>query len=150
MHRLLFVLLFLPLMAQAQEPANANWKALLGISYLPGSEGGLAAELPHPIFTADVKAMEGQEIELTGFIIPFDGLFSPDHVILSFMPVEICYFCGQSGPETVVEVFLEEPVEYTNKPVKVRGRLVLHEEPLETLIYVLEEAEFLGEYKPKS
>ena len=104
-------------------------------------------ELPRPVFSTDVEALRGTEIELTGFIIPFDGLFSPDHLILSFMPVEICYFCGQSGPETVVEVFLSESIAYTEEPIRIRGTLELHENPLETLIYVLRDAEYLGEYK---
>lgn len=104
-------------------------------------------ELPRPLFTTEVEALRGKEVELTGYIIPFDGLFSPEHLILSFMPIEICYFCGQSGPETVVEVFLNESIEYTNRPIRILGTLELHETPLETLIYVLRDATYLGEYE---
>ncbi|MEL6535528.1 MAG: hypothetical protein AAFQ98_08970 [Bacteroidota bacterium] len=136
--------------AFGQQNPVKNWRALLGISFLAGDAGGLSMELPRPLFTPEVEALRGQEIELTGYIIPFDGLFSPDHLILSFMPVEICYFCGQSGPETVVEIFLTESIDYTNKPIRVRGQLELHETPLETLIYVLRDAEYLGEYEHTS
>ena len=132
----------------AQNPAE-NWKKLMAISYRNGAPGELGLAMPQPVFSPQVRALDGKEVELTGFIIPFEGLFSPQHVMLSFMPVEICYFCGQSGPETVVEVFLLESIEYTKEPIRVRGRLELVEEPLETLMYVLRDAEYLGEYEPK-
>lgn len=144
-----WLLCLAPFLASAQSDPAENWQKLLSTTFLSSTEAGFGMELPRPVFPAEVKALAGKEIELTGFIIPFDGLFSPQHLMLSFMPVEICYFCGQSGPETVVEVFLAEPMEYTKEPIRIKGVLQLHTEPLETLIFVLDKAEFLGEYEHK-
>ena len=57
--------------------------------------------------------MEGKNIVLEGFIVPFDGLFEPDKIILSSLPIASCFFCGGSGPETVAQIYLKESVKYT-------------------------------------
>jgi hypothetical protein len=48
------------------------------------------------------------------------------------------------GPETVIEVFLKSAVTYTDKPVEIKGKLVLNDQNPDKMVYILEEAEFLG------
>ncbi|MFM8833077.1 MAG: hypothetical protein ACKOEV_05520, partial [Cytophagales bacterium] len=55
-----------------------------------------------------------------------------------------CFFCGVGGPETVIEVFLKSSVTYTDKPVEIKGKLVLNDKNPDKMVYILEEAEFLG------
>ena len=117
------------------------WKILYKVKFQ--SQDDVFGAFYDPIFTDEIKALEGQEITATGFIIPFEGLFQPDKIILSSLPVDACFFCGNGGPETVIEVHLKKNIQYTNKAVKVKGQLKLNNDNFEELIYVLEEAELI-------
>lgn len=89
--------------------------------------------------------LAGKEIVLPGYIIPFQNGMKDSHFMLSSLPINACFFCGVGGPEGVVEVFLRKPITYTDKPVEVKGRLVLNDSNPDKMIYILENAEFLGE-----
>ena len=98
-----------------------------------------------PVFSSEVRALEGKEVYLPGYIIPFQSAYKSDHIILSALPLNACFFCGEGGPETVVEVFLKEPLKYTDRPVEIKGLLKLNASNPEQMIYLLEDAKFLGE-----
>jgi hypothetical protein len=77
-------------------------------------------------------------------MIPLDGLegmFKPNHFILSSLPVEACFFCGTGGPETVVEVHMKKPLEYTKEVIKLKGKLTLNGLDPYQMMYILEETE---------
>lgn len=118
------------------------WKDLSKVSYEIGEDE--FGELYVPVFGEKTLEMEGEEIIADGYIIPFEGMFKPQHIILSALPLAECFFCGSGGPETVMEVMLEEPVEYTSKKVKVVGELVLNSNDPEKLMYILENAKLLS------
>lgn len=122
---------------------NKVWKALAGVTYkITEDEYG---ELYVPEFSEEAKALEGEIVTVPGYIIPFEGLFKPEHVIVSSLPIASCFFCGSGGPETVMEVYLKEPIDYTEEVVAFRGRLKLNDEDYEQLMYILEDAEMIGE-----
>ena len=126
-----------------QDPTKDNvWKALSSVTYkITEDEYG---ELYIPDFSDEAEKMEGQVVTVPGYIIPFEGLFKPEHVIVSSLPLASCFFCGSGGPETVMEVFLKEPIEYTESMVAFRGKLKLNDEDYEQLMYILEDAELVG------
>jgi superfamily II helicase len=66
------------------------------------------------------------------------------HFMLSSLPLNACFFCGVGGPETVVEIFLTNPITYTDKPVEIKGKLILNDKDPDKMIYQLIAAEFLG------
>lgn len=138
---LLITLAFLPMaLANAQQELNV-WKSLSEVSYkISEDEFG---ELYLPEFSEKIKNLEGQEVTADGYIIPFEGMFKPEHIILSSLPLAECFFCGSGGPETVMEVMLKDPIKYTSKRVKVKGKLVLNSKDPEKLMYILKEAELL-------
>ncbi|MEM9674897.1 MAG: hypothetical protein ACFB15_29560 [Cyclobacteriaceae bacterium] len=118
------------------------WKALASVTYkITEDEYG---ELYVPEFSDKAHELEGKVVTVPGYIIPFDGLFKPEHVIVSSLPLASCFFCGSGGPETVMEVFLTSPVEYTESMVAFRGRLKLNDKNYEQLMYILEDAELVG------
>ena len=55
-----------------------------------------------PKFSSSVKAMDNKEVQIRGFIIPVDIV--QDYYVLSANPYSSCFFCGQAGPESVMEV----------------------------------------------
>ena len=121
---------------------NKVWKSLSTVSYtIEEDESG---SLYVPVFSDAAKQLEGKTVSVSGYIVPFDGMFKPQHIILSALPLSSCFFCGVGGPETVMEVFLKEPIKYTESPVTVSGKLKLNSSDYEKLMYVLEEADFEG------
>ena len=55
-----------------------------------------------PKFSKSVKEMDGKEVQIRGFIIPVDIV--QDYYVLSANPYSSCFFCGQAGPESVMEI----------------------------------------------
>lgn len=102
-------------------------------------------EYDKPIFSDAVLAMQGKVVTLPGYMMPFENGIKGNHFMLSSLPVNACFFCGVGGPETVVEVFALKPMTYTEKPIEIKGKLMLNERNPDQMIYILENAEVLGE-----
>ncbi len=123
-----------------------TWEDLASVSYEIGEDA--YGEVNVPVFNEQIKAMDGQEITVPGYIIPTDGLngtFQPKHFILSSLPLSACFFCGTGGPESVIEIYADEEVDYTEKPVEMKGTLVLNANDPYQLMYILEDARLVGE-----
>jgi hypothetical protein len=123
--------------------AQGVWKSLAEVSYKISEDK--FGELYIPVFSDQIKKLEGKEVEADGYIIPFEGMFKPEHIILSSLPLAECFFCGSGGPETVMEVMLASPIKYTSKRVKVRGKLTLNANDPEKLMYILKDARLILE-----
>jgi len=124
------------------QTAQNVWRDLSNVTYKIGQDE--FGELYIPVFSDKIKDLEGKMVEADGFIIPFEGMFKPEHIILSSLPLAECFFCGSGGPETVMEVLLKNPIKYTSKKVKVRGKLMLNDRDPEKLMYILKDAELLS------
>lgn len=121
---------------------SSTWPVLYDIKYEPVSEPG---DFAKPIFPNKVLALQGKSITLPGYLVPFDNGMKSKEFMLSSLPLNACFFCGVGGPETVVQVLTSEPVRYTEKPVEIQGILRLNNSNPDKMIYILEQAEFLGE-----
>lgn len=128
--------------AKAQEVKATGgklWKTLEAVTYeITKDEYG---DLYVPVFGDDVKAMQGELVEVEGYIIPFEGMFKPEQLILSALPISECFFCGSGGPETVMEITMKKgnKVKYQTSRVKIRGKLKLNRDNPDKLMYMLEE-----------
>ncbi|WKN46203.1 hypothetical protein [Tunicatimonas pelagia] len=145
----LIVALSEPSHAQEESPKYSNdnvWNTLSKVIYRSTEDEFGMINLP--IFSSEIEEMEGTEITVPGYIIPAGGLdavFEPDHFVLSSLPLAACFFCGMGGPETVVEVYLKEPMKYTDTPIKIKGTLTLNTHDTYQLMYILEDATLVGE-----
>ncbi|NQZ78836.1 MAG: hypothetical protein HRT61_22380 [Ekhidna sp.] len=119
--------------------SSKNWETLADVSYEKSEDE--YGEIYVPKFGEEVQKMGGQIVSLKGFIIPFEGMFKPTHIIISSLPIAACFFCGGSGPETVAEAYLTEEIRYTAKPVTVTGLLELNNTNYDQLMYILKDAE---------
>ncbi|MHA7099475.1 hypothetical protein BXY85_1581 [Roseivirga pacifica] len=130
---------------QAQEvkmKGAALWKTLADVSFeIKKDEYG---DLYVPVFSEAINGVEGEVVEVEGFIIPFDGMFKPTELILSSLPISECFFCGSGGPETVMEISMKEKIKYTTKRVKIRGKLKLNADDPDQLMYLLTDGVFVG------
>ncbi|WP_088124843.1 hypothetical protein [Roseivirga misakiensis] len=128
-------------MDQSSKP-NA-WKTLAKVKIEKRFDETLNYEIDYPTFSKEVKALNGKEISLDGWMIPLDELRGKNYFVLSALPFANCFFCGGAGPETVVEVFLKKDLNFTEKRIKVKGKLSVNgDDPLK-LMYILEEAEIM-------
>lgn len=131
-------LLGIAFMSLGQGTSAENWKLLGKLEYEKSKDE--YGEIYIPKFGTEIRALEGKEIVLSGYIIPFEGMFKPDHLIISSVPVASCFFCGGAGPESVAEIYLSEPVKYTAKKVTITGKLALNDSDVDQLMYILKDA----------
>ncbi|MGY6559482.1 MAG: hypothetical protein ACXIT9_09385 [Nitritalea sp.] len=125
--------------AAAQSPTV--WRDLSAVTYrITEDEFG---ELYVPVFNDKIRNLEGKVVEADGYIIPFEGLFKPEHIILSSLPLAECFFCGSGGPETVMEAEMTKAVKYTSKKVRIRGTLTLNDSDPERLMYIMKNAQLI-------
>lgn len=143
MKKLIFTLTILSTIATFGQFADSgkNWDTMADVQYEKSQDE--YGEIYVPKFGDEVQKMAGKSVSLKGFIIPFEGMFEPKHIIISSLPIAACFFCGGSGPETVAEAYLKEEVKYTAKPVTVTGILTLNDTDYDQLMYVLKDAEVI-------
>jgi hypothetical protein len=120
------------------------WPKLYDVKYVKASDQ--QGEYEKPIFSDAVKALNGKTITLPGYIVPFEsGVVKNKHFMFTSLPLNACFFCGVGGPETVVEVFLKNEINYSDKPMEIKGVLKINDKDPDKMMYVLESAELLGE-----
>lgn len=64
---------------------------------------GFEVNVKPPEFSKELLALNGKEITVKGYVIPVDidlGMY-----MVSANAFANCFFCGNAGPETVVELF---------------------------------------------
>lgn len=126
-------------------PVEKTWKTLAKITYKKEYDEMLGFKIDKPVFSDKVKALEGKEITVKGYIIPVEGYKSHKEFILSAFPYNMCFFCGGAGPETVMEVEAVDPVPFQAESIVMKGRLVLNAEDVNRLMFFLEDAVLVDE-----
>lgn len=116
------------------------WQTLAKITYTKQYDELMGFKVDVPVFSADVKALAGKEVTLKGYIIPVEGYKGHKEFIFSAFPYNMCFFCGGAGPETVMEVFAKEPIQYQAESITLKGRLKLNDKDINQLMYILENA----------
>jgi hypothetical protein len=102
-------------------------------------------EFDKPIFSGATLGLRNKVVSLPGYMVPFENGIKGNHFMLSSLPLNACFFCGVGGPETVIEVFSKEPLTFNQKPIELKGVLRLNDKNPDKMIYILEEAELIGE-----
>lgn len=116
------------------------WKTLAKISYKKEYDEFLGFKIDKPVFSEEIKALDGKEVTVKGFIIPVEGYKSHKEFIFSAFPYSMCFFCGGAGPESVMEVVSIEPVAYTAESIVLKGKLKLNSADVNKLMYALTDA----------
>lgn len=117
------LIFFLPLPAQAQQ--DVSWDVLAQVKLAKADNKFV------PKFEAPVAQLQGQEIQIKGFMMPLEQAAKQQHFILSANPVQNCFYCLPGGPESLVEVRTERPIEFSYDPITIAGRLeLLSDDPM--------------------
>ena len=77
-----------------------------------------------PEVTREIKQLDRQQVKLYGFMMPLDQSAKQKRFLLASFPPH-CAFCMPGGPESLVEVIADKPVEFTYEPIVVAGRLAV-------------------------
>ena len=80
-----------------------------------------------PEFTREIRNLDRQQVKLYGFMMPLDQSARQKRFLLASFPPH-CAFCLPGGPESLVEVIADKPVEFTYEPIVVSGRLAVLED----------------------
>ena len=74
--------------------------------------------------TPDVRALAGQTVTVTGFVLPLDGSDQTKHFLLA-RNTPVCLFCPPGAPNEMIDVVSPHAVDWTDKMVTVTGPLGL-------------------------
>ncbi len=126
---------------RAQSGTTENlWKTLTKITYKKEYDEFLGFKIDRPVFSEEIKALDGKEVTVKGFIIPVEGYKGHKEFIFSAFPYSMCFFCGGAGPESVMEVQAVEAINYVAESIVLKGKLHLNSEDVNKLMFSLSEA----------
>lgn len=113
------------------------WKVLLKVKYSFSKNSYI------PNFDENIKVLDGTTVTVKGFMYPIEEKTKHEFFYLSYYPVNVCFFCGGAGPESVIEVNAKEAMPLQSKAVTLRGKLKLNYRDRERLFFILLDAEML-------
>lgn len=96
-------------------------------------------------YTPEVKAMEGKQLTISGFVLPLESTETFSHFLLS-KRTPTCFFCPPGAPNEVVEVFVRKPIAWDEGMIAVTGAFGFTSNPELGLFFQIKEAEIV---KPK-
>jgi hypothetical protein len=141
MRNYLFIILMLSVLTTFGQNKTDTWNAFAKTKFEPKYMESLKEYIFSPSFPAEVKAMEGKEISIEGYYVPF-APEGEDYIVLSKYPQSQCFFCGGGGPESVAEIKFskEHPRFKTDDLITVKGKLKLNAEDMEHMYFILTDA----------
>jgi uncharacterized protein len=99
----------------------------------------------HTDYSKEIKALDGREVKLMGFIYPLEGGLEHKRFLLTAWPPS-CPFCLPAGPSQMVEVLCQEPVEFTEGAILMAGRFELLEDDPSGMYYRMQDARVVERY----
>ncbi len=142
MKRLLIITFVLAgLFETAQSQKIITWDVLKNVDFDEVWSEEFQAYYMVPKFGKAIQSLDGKEVQIRGFIIPVDIV--QDYYVLSANPYSSCFFCGQAGPESVMEVQMVKQYDglRMDQVLTFKGKLRLNVDDIYQLNYILEEAE---------
>ncbi len=99
------------------------------------TEDGYDLVYQKPEFQPEIKALDGKEIILKGFMFPLDEAENQKRFLFGPFPLS-CPFHYHVGPALVVEVHAEKaPITFSYEPVTLKGKLELVPDDPETSVF---------------
>lgn len=125
-----------------------TWQTLADVEFTDKYSEVVDAFYYYPDFGPQVKALAGKKVYIRGHMLTVaeeKGIY-----ILSRNPFAACFFCGNAGPESIIELKMQpgHPKFKMDQIVTIQGVLRLNQDDLNTCNYLLEDAEvYPGEYE---
>jgi hypothetical protein len=117
-----------------------TWKLLGEIKYMKKKHASYG-EVDFPIINTKLKKLAKKTIVMSGFIVPIDN----KNYALSKNVFASCFFCGKSGPETIMGIKFKgaTPKLKTDTYSTIKGTFRPNEDDVEDWIYNVENAEIV-------
>ncbi|MEQ9165847.1 MAG: DUF3299 domain-containing protein [Fulvivirga sp.] len=137
---ILFILIFITVRTSIAQ-TEITWQTLGNVRFTDKYSEEVEAYFYYPHFGEKVKALEGKKVYLKGFLLTIDP--KENIYILSRYPFASCFFCGNGGPESIVELRLKpnHPNFKMDQIVTILGTLKLNQDDIYSCNYILLEAE---------
>ena len=118
-----------------------SWQTLKDVSFKSKWNEEFQLDFMYPVFGENVKKLKGQKLRISGYMVPLnieEGLYA-----VSRYTYAACYFCGKSGPESVVSLkFAKKPRRFKlDQYVTVTGTMDLNDKDVNDFIYIFRNAE---------
>jgi hypothetical protein len=117
-----------------------TWTLLGKINFIK-KPNKLYGEVMFPVINPKLKTLSTKTVVMSGFIIPIDN----KNYALSKNVFAACFFCGKSGPETIVGLKFKGvlPKLKTDQYLTLKGTFRYNENDVEDWIYHIENAEII-------
>lgn len=127
------------------EPTELHWGVLADVTYRKKWSKEMGMDYMYPVFGEKVKKLQAKDLYITGFIVPID--ISGGHYALSQNPYASCFFCGGSGPESIISLKFKYGARHydTDEYLTIRGTMALNDSNVNDFIYIFKNVE---EYNP--
>ena len=126
----------------AEDYRELTWAELADVDFKDVYLEELDSYYWKPQFGPQVLAAEGQDVYITGYVIPVD--LDEDFYVLSRYPFANCFFCGGAGPESVVDLRFADSdhrTYQTDERLTFHGKVRLNADDVYQMNYILEGAE---------
>ncbi|MGM9477348.1 hypothetical protein ACS5PU_12990 [Pedobacter sp. GSP4] len=104
------------------ELRTASWN-LIGLKY----DKQVKPLVWQAVFPAALRAINNKIIELPGYIIPIKVGNSFTSFMFSIVPIASCPYCGSGDIPEMIEVKAVKAVNWTEKPVVMKGKFIINE-----------------------
>lgn len=127
--------------AFAQTPKFDAWNEFAKTKFEPKYYEKIGEYLFYPNFPDALKTLQGKEITVEGYYVPF-APEEGNYIIISKYPMSQCFFCGGGGPESIAEVtFKTNPGKFqVDDLITVRGKLKLNSDDIDHVNFILTDA----------
>ena len=117
-----------------------TWKLLGEIKYLKKKHASYG-EVDFPVINTKLKKLAKKTIVMSGFIVPIDN----KNYALSKNVFASCFFCGKSGPETIMGIKFKgaTPKLKTDTYLTIKGTFRPNEDDVEDWIYNCDNSEIV-------
>lgn len=134
-NRFLHILIML-ISISAVGQVELTWEKLADISYTEKYFVSYDSNFLYPEFSKEMSDLVGKQVSLSGYYLDISP--TGELIVLSKNPLASCFFCGNGGPETAVEIqFKSKPSFKTDDIVVITGTLKLNKDDIEHFNYIL-------------
>ncbi|MCI4668399.1 MAG: DUF3299 domain-containing protein [Bacteroidia bacterium] len=117
---------------------SITWEDLSKVTFEDKFYEEINALLLFPTFSDEVKELKGKRVAIKGYVIPL----APGRYVLSENPFSSCFFCGNAGPESVLELELVDSsaIYFSDEYMGFAGVLDLNDSDINSLNYIFRNA----------
>jgi hypothetical protein len=136
MNKAFFLLIFYLMVQGVSAQTEVTWEDFGDVNFEPEYNEKYDVHFLMPQFGEKIKSFNGKEVKVRGYFLDISG--TGEVFLISSNPMASCFFCGGSGPESIVEVTFKDPPPFkTDQIVEVTGVLELNRDNVDHCNYIM-------------